>query len=199
MGCVQPANCEAWGLLGDSLRARSSSARRRNTSRASQERTPLLSRSRLGPRRRRRRRLAIGADGDQLKAVVSRFERPHRCGVDANDIPAAELPDLVVESDLSGAADDDVGLLLFTVPPKVSGRRGYTADRRSQDARSRGACARTAPRSRARARPWSPRPHLSGSRSNTRSSVLLSSGQCSVPTGKRYAGAPPSLGASGGL
>src|SRR5690242_12941176 len=58
---------------------------------------------------------AIGADGDQLEAVVSGFERPHRCGVDANDIPAAELADLVVESDLSGAADDDVGLLLFTV------------------------------------------------------------------------------------
>src|ERR671937_1620603 len=59
---------------------------------------------------------AIGADGDQLEAVVSGFECPHRCGVDANDIPAAELADLVVESDLSGAADDDVGLLLFTVP-----------------------------------------------------------------------------------
>src|SRR5438552_5885247 len=58
---------------------------------------------------------AIGADGDQLEAVVSGFERPHRCGVDANDIPAAELADLVVESDLSGAADDDVGLLLFAV------------------------------------------------------------------------------------
>src|SRR5690349_22227393 len=58
---------------------------------------------------------AIGADGDQLEAVVSGFERPHRCGVDANDIPAAELADLVVESDLSGAADDDVGLLLCAV------------------------------------------------------------------------------------
>src|SRR5919197_6156431 len=58
---------------------------------------------------------AIGADCDQLEAVVSGFERPHRCGVDANDIPAAELADLVVESDLSGAADDDVGLLLFAV------------------------------------------------------------------------------------
>src|SRR5919109_128151 len=52
---------------------------------------------------------AIGADGDQLEAVVSGFERP-----------------------------------------------GYTADRRCQGARSRGACARTAPRSRARARPESP-------------------------------------------
>src|SRR5207253_2097928 len=58
---------------------------------------------------------AIGADGDQLEAVVSGFERPHCCGVDANDIPAAELADLVVESDLSGAADDDVCLLLFAV------------------------------------------------------------------------------------
>ena len=58
---------------------------------------------------------AIGADGDQLEAVVSGLERPHRCGVDANDIPAAELADLVVEPDLSGAADDDVGLLLFAV------------------------------------------------------------------------------------
>src|SRR6266567_9212838 len=58
---------------------------------------------------------AIGADGDQLEAVIPGFERPHRCGVDANDIPAAELADLVVESDLSGAADDDVGLLLFAV------------------------------------------------------------------------------------
>ena len=58
---------------------------------------------------------AIGADGDQLEAVVSGLERPHRCGVDAHDIPAAELADLVVESDLSGAADDDVGLLLFAV------------------------------------------------------------------------------------
>src|SRR5437764_15443097 len=58
---------------------------------------------------------AIGADGDQLEAVVSGFERPHRRGVDANDIPAAELADLVVESDLSGAADDDIGLLLFAV------------------------------------------------------------------------------------
>src|SRR5437764_14820597 len=57
----------------------------------------------------------IGADGDQLEAVVSGFERPHRCGVDANDIPAAQLADLVVESDLSGAADDGVGLLLFAV------------------------------------------------------------------------------------
>ena len=53
---------------------------------------------------------AIGADGDQLEAVVAGFECPHRCGVDANDVPAAELADLVVESDLSGAADDDVGL-----------------------------------------------------------------------------------------
>src|SRR5919206_1155817 len=59
---------------------------------------------------------AIGADSDQFEAVVSGLERPHRCGVDANDIPAAELAGLVVESDLSGAADDDVGLLLFTVP-----------------------------------------------------------------------------------
>ena len=58
---------------------------------------------------------AIGADGDQLEAVVSGFEGPHRCGVDANDVPAAELADLVVESDLSGAADDDVGLLLCAV------------------------------------------------------------------------------------
>ena len=58
---------------------------------------------------------AVGADGDQLEAVVSGLERPHRCGVDANEIPAAELTDLVVESDLSGAADDDVGLLLFLV------------------------------------------------------------------------------------
>src|SRR5437764_2844763 len=58
---------------------------------------------------------AIGADGDQLEAVVSGFERPHRRGIDANDIPAAELADLAVEPDLSGAADDDVGLLLFAV------------------------------------------------------------------------------------
>ena len=58
---------------------------------------------------------AIGADGNQLKAVVSGFEGPHRCGVDANNIPAAELVDLVVESDPAGAADDDVGLLLFAV------------------------------------------------------------------------------------
>ncbi len=58
---------------------------------------------------------AIGADGDQLEAVVSGFEGPHRCGVDANNIPAAEVADLVVESDLAGAADDDVGLLLFAV------------------------------------------------------------------------------------
>src|ERR687886_640321 len=57
----------------------------------------------------------IGADGDQLEAVVSGLERPHRCGVDANDIPATELADLVVESDLSRAAEDDVGLLLFAV------------------------------------------------------------------------------------
>jgi hypothetical protein len=32
---------------------------------------------------------AIGADGDQLEAVVSGFEGPHGCGVDANNIPAA--------------------------------------------------------------------------------------------------------------
>src|SRR5919201_5476656 len=62
----------------------------------------------------------IGADGDQLEAVVSGFERPHRCGVDANDIPAAELADLVVESDVSGAAGDDVGLLLFAVAMRRS-------------------------------------------------------------------------------
>src|SRR5512140_2980413 len=48
---------------------------------------------------------AIGADGDQLEAVVPGFERPHRCGADANDIPAAELADLVVEPDSAGAAD----------------------------------------------------------------------------------------------
>jgi hypothetical protein len=58
---------------------------------------------------------AIGADGDQLEAVASGFERSHRRGVDAKDIPAAELADLVVESDVSRASDDDVGLLLFAV------------------------------------------------------------------------------------
>src|SRR5438067_182791 len=58
---------------------------------------------------------AVGADRDQLEAVVSGFEGSHRCGVDANNIPAAEVADLVVESDLTGSADDDVGLFLFAV------------------------------------------------------------------------------------
>src|SRR5947208_16628836 len=58
---------------------------------------------------------AIGADGDQLEAVIPGFEGSHRCGFDANNIPAAELADFVVEPDLAGATDDDVGLFLFAV------------------------------------------------------------------------------------
>lgn len=39
---------------------------------------------------------AIGADSDQLEAVVAGLEGPHRFGVNANNIPAAERADLVV-------------------------------------------------------------------------------------------------------
>ena len=58
---------------------------------------------------------AIGADSDQLEAVVAGLEGPHRFGINANNVPAAERADLVVEPDVAGAADDDVGLLLFAM------------------------------------------------------------------------------------
>src|SRR5437868_14954547 len=62
----------------------------------------------------------IGADGNQFEAVLPGFERPHCRGVDANNIPGAQLADLVVEPDAAGATDDDVGLLLFAVAVRRS-------------------------------------------------------------------------------
>jgi hypothetical protein len=57
----------------------------------------------------------IGADCDQLETLVAGLEGPHRFGADANNVPAAERADLVVEPDVAGATDDDVGLLLFAM------------------------------------------------------------------------------------
>jgi hypothetical protein len=73
----------------------------------------------------------LGEEGEHVACFprAQGFERPQRCEVDANDIPAAELADVVVESDLSGAADADVGLLLFALAMRRRGADGggYTA------------------------------------------------------------------------
>src|ERR671934_657256 len=138
---------------------------------------------------------AIGADGDQLEAVVSGLERPHRCGVDANDIPATELADLVVESDLSGAADDDVGLLLFAVAMR---RRRADAGAIAQigDAKVLGVevLAREPPLDPGRALAHGVLDLVfqihDGIRAHQFSSLV---GQCWVPAGRRYAGAHPAF------
>jgi hypothetical protein len=61
----------------------------------------------------------VGADRDQLEPVRAALEPADDLGRDADDVPQAELDDLVVQLRSARAADDDVRLLLASVavPP----------------------------------------------------------------------------------
>ena len=64
---------------------------------------------------RRRRPRGGRCRRDQLEPVRPGLERAHDVRGDADDVPRAEVDDLVVELDPARAADDDVGLLLLAV------------------------------------------------------------------------------------
>src|SRR5439155_1258692 len=101
----------------DGRAARGARARRRPAA-AAGDLPPRLT-GLLGPEVRGRHAVAalgpIGADRDHLEAVGARLERADDLRREADDVPPAQLDDLVVELDPAGAVDDDVHLLLLAV------------------------------------------------------------------------------------
>ncbi len=77
--------------------------RRRQSGQGESESTPSPS---LGLR---------AADGDQVEAFRASLEGAHDGRGDADDVPRADVADLVVEPYAAGAGDDHVGLLLLAV------------------------------------------------------------------------------------
>src|SRR4029079_152638 len=55
------------------------------------------------------------ADGHDVHPVRPGGERAHDLGIDAHEVPLAQLDHLAVEQDLPGAGDHQVGLLLLAV------------------------------------------------------------------------------------